>query len=263
MMLNTTLNNQIHEITSTRNTQSHSVKFISNEPASNRCSANKSSLDKALADKQISAKPKFNFAIQVAGVEDKQRSEIEQFIKQGFFKSYQAKISVTMPHLFALCNGTYKAALGIRSGKHDLFIEQYLSGTIEQQNLFAKNSIDRKDIVEIGHLFSNTPRFTLPLFMITAVSLFYLNYKYLVFSGTEKVVNLIAKSGVNCSHLCDAHVSKIEMSTDEWGRYYDTKPKVIAVSLSDVIALIGQHPTYQTMFQSLDKQIAQTCQQLR
>jgi hypothetical protein len=99
--------------------------------------------------------------------------------------------------------------------------------------------------------------------MITAVSLFYLNYKYMVFSGTEKVVNLIAKSGVNCSHLCDAHLNKIQTSVDDWGRYYDTNPKVIAVSLLDVIALIDQHPTYQSMFQSLDKQVAQTCQQLR
>jgi hypothetical protein len=258
MMINTISNNQVHEITSSQCIQAYPKNFISSEPVSNNYSSRKYAVNN-----HILAKSKFNFAIQVAGVEDKQRSEIEQFIKQGFFKSYQAKISVTMPHLFALCNGTYKAALGIRSGKHDLFIEQYLSGTIEQQTLFEKNSIDRKDIVEIGHLFSNTPRFTLPLFMITAVSLFYLNYKYLVFSGTEKVVNLIAKSGVNCSLICDAHVSKIQMSTDEWGRYYDTKPKVIAVSLLDVIALIGQHPTYQTMFQSLDKQIAQTCQQLR
>jgi Na+/H+ antiporter NhaC len=121
----------------------------------------------------------------------------------------------------------------------------------------------RKDIVEIGHLFSNNQRFTIPLFMITAVSLFYMNYKYMVFSGTEKVINLMSKSGVNCTHLCDANENKIESSTDEWGSYYSTNPKVIAVSLSDVIALIGQNSKYQKMFQSLDKQIAQTCQQLR
>lgn len=63
--------------------------------------------------------------------------------------------------------------------------------------------------------------------------------------------------------LCDAQQNNIHTSTDEWGSYYVTKPKVIAVSLSDVTALIGKNPTYQVMFQSLDKQIAQTCQQLR
>jgi len=145
-----------------------------------------------------------------------------------------------MPHLLALCNGTYKAALGIRNGQDELFIEQYLAGAIEQQSVFVRNNIERKNIVEIGHLFSNTQRFTLPLFMITAVSLFYLNYKYMVFSGTEKVVNLMATSGVYCTHLGDARQNKIQTSTDEWGSYYATNPKVIVVSLSDVIALIGQ-----------------------
>jgi len=241
-----------HEITTTKKYQDYSSYYNSNGLSSN----------KLTSSNNTQRKNKFNFDIQVAALAGEQRSEIEQFIKQGFLKSYQAKVSVTMPHLLALCNGTYKAALGIRSGQDDLFIEQYLSGAIEQQSVFVKNNIERKDIVEIGHLFSNTQRFTIPLFMITAVSLFYMNYKYMVFSGTEKVINIIAKSGVHCSHLCDASLNKINTSTDEWGSYYSANPKVIAVSLLDVIALIGQHPTYQKMFQSLDKQIAQTCQQL-
>lgn len=252
-MLNTISSNQSHEITSTERVQVYSTKSSENGMLSNKKTSNKNPLGKTT----------FNFDIQVAGLKSEQRNEIEQFIKKGFSKSYQAKVSVTMPHLLALCNGTYKAALGIRSGNDDLFIEQYISGVIEQQPLFVENNITRKDIVEIGHLFSNNQRFTIPLFMITAVSLFYMNYKYMVFSGTEKVINLMAKSGVHCTHLCDAHENKIKSSIDEWGSYYTTNPQVIAVSLLDVIALIGQHPTYQEMFQSLDKQIAHTCQQLR
>jgi hypothetical protein len=250
-MLNIISSNESHEITAKY--QACSTKSLSHEVLSTKHTSNKKLLGKA----------KFNFNIQVAVLGSEQRNEIDQFIKQGFSKSYQAKVSVTMPHLLALCNGTYKAALGIRSGEDDLFIEQYLSDSIEQQSVFVKNNINRKNIVEIGHLYSNNQRFTLPLFMITAVSLFYMNYKYMVFSGTEKVINLISKSGVHCTHLCDAQEIKIEKSSDEWGCYYATNPKVIAVSLLDVIALIGQHPMYQEMFQSLDKQIAQTCQQLR
>jgi hypothetical protein len=244
-MLNTTSNNQSREITST--------EPIFHGILSNKLTSTKPSLDKTT----------FNFDIQVVAMESIQRNEIEHFIKQGFLKNYQAKISVTMPHLLSLCNGKYKAALGIRRGKDNLFIEQYISGGIEQQPVFVENNITRRDIVEIGHLFSNNQRFTIPLFMITAVSLFYMNYKYMVFSGTEKVINLMEKSGVHCTHLCDAHENKIESVADEWGSYYSTNPKVIAVSLLDVIALIGRNSTYQKMFQLLNKQIAQTCQQLR
>ncbi|MBA6328520.1 thermostable hemolysin [Colwellia sp. MB02u-6] len=266
-MLNTISSHQVHEITSTEKYQDYSVDLTSPEPLSNKTtpkpySPSTHSASAHLTSNNSLVKQKFNFDIQVAALGSKQRSEIEQFIKQGFFKSYQAKVSVTMPHLLALCNGTYKAALGIRSGQDNLFIEQYLFGAIEQQPVFVKNNINRKDIVEIGHLFSNNQGFTLPLFMITAVSLFYLNYKYMVFSGTEKVVDLMAKSGVHCTHLGDAYQNKIQTSTDNWGSYYATNPKVIAVSLSNVIALIGRLPRYQAMFKSLDKQIAQTCQQL-
>lgn len=95
-----------------------SLELLSNKTTPKPYSPSNSSL----------VKQNFNFDIQVAALGSKQRSEIEQFIKQDFLKSYQAKVSVTMPHFLTLCNGTYKAALGIRSGQEDLFIEQYLFG---------------------------------------------------------------------------------------------------------------------------------------
>lgn len=204
-----------------------------------------------------------NFDIQLAPIGSKSRNEIEAFIKQGFAKAYDAKISITTPHLLALSNGNYKAALGIRSGHEKLFLEQYLSGRIEQQAVFVEHDIKRQDIVEISHLFSNAKRFTIPLFMVTAVSLFYINYKYLVFSGTEKVIKLIGNTGVSNTLIGKADQNRIAIPTDDWGSYYNTNPKIIAVSLSEVMSLITKHPLYTKMFQSLDGQIAKICQQLR
>jgi len=204
-----------------------------------------------------------NFDIQLAPIDSKNRNEIEIFIKQGFAKAYDAKISITTPHLLALSNGNYKAALGIRSGHDKLFLEQYLSGSIEQQSVFKDHNIKRQDIVEISHLFSNAKRFTIPLFMVTAVSLFYLNYSHLVFSGTEKVIKLISNAGVPNTLIGNADQNKIATSTDDWGSYYSTNPKIITVSLSEVMSLITRQPLYTKMFQSLDGQIAKICQQLR
>ncbi|OUR60704.1 hypothetical protein A9Q74_12075 [Colwellia sp. 39_35_sub15_T18] len=206
---------------------------------------------------------KLNFDIQLAPVGSKHRNEIEAFIKQGFAKAYGAKISITTPHLLALSNGNYKAALGIRSGHDELFVEQYLSGVIEQQAVFVDNKVKRQEIVEFSHLFSNAKRFTIPLFMVTAVSLFCLNYKYLVFSGTEKVLKLLDKAGVQNTFIGNADHHKIQASTDDWGSYYSTNPQIMAVSLLEVMSLIAKHPLYTKMFQSLDSQIGQICQQLR
>jgi hypothetical protein len=214
-------------------------------------------------DKGRLIEKQLNFDIQLASAGSKNRNEIEAFIKQGFTKAYNAKISITTPHLLALSNGNYKAALGIRSGHDKLFLEQYLSGTIEQQDFFVEHNIKRLDIVEISHLFSNAKRFTIPLFMVTAVSLFYLNYKYLVFSGTEKVIKLICNAGVSKILIGKADHNKIATSTDDWGSYYSTNPQIIAVSLSEVMSLITKQPLYTKMFQSLNGQIAKICQQLR
>jgi len=230
------------------------INFNSNKQAQVKTLLNR---DKgSLIEKQL------NFDIQLASIGSNNRNEIETFIKQGFVKAYGAHVSITTPHLLALSDGNYKAAIGIRSGHDKLFLEQYLSKAIEQQTIFIENKIQRHDIVELSHLFSNAKRFTIPLFMVTAVSLFFLNYKYLVFSGTEKVIKLITKSGVNTTYIGDAQQHKIKDSTDDWGSYYHTNPKIIVVSLLEVMSLITKHPLYTKMFQSLDGQIAKICQQL-
>jgi len=204
-----------------------------------------------------------NFDIQLAELGSVHRNDIEAFIRKGFYNTYQAKVSISTPHLLALSNGNYKAALGIRNGHDDLFIEQYLSTPIEQQSIFGLNKVKREDIVELSHLFSNAKRFTIPLFMVTAVSLFCLNYKYLVFSGTQQVIDLITHSGVPTTFISNAEQHKIQNSTDDWGSYYSTNPKIIAVSLLEVMSLISKQPLYTKMFQALDDQIANICKQLR
>jgi len=203
-----------------------------------------------------------NFDIQLASKGSKHRDEIEAFIKQGFAKAYDAKISISTPYLLALSNGNFKAALGIRCGREDLFLEQYFTETIEQQAFFKDNNVKREDIVEFSHLFSNAKRFTIPLFMVTAVALFCRNHKYLVFSGNEKVVKLLDNAGVSTTFIGHADPKKIQTSTDDWGSYYSSKPKIMAVSLAEVMSVIDKHPLYTKMFQALEGQIAKICQQL-
>ncbi len=208
-----------------------------------------------------SIEKKSPFDIQLTPLGGRKRNDIEAFIKQGFAKAYDAKISITAPYLLSLSNGNFKAALGFRPGQDNLFLEQYLSSTIEQQGVFIENNVKRQEIVEVSHLFSNAKRFTIPLFMVTAVSLFYLNYKYMVFSGTETVVNLIANTGVPVTFICNAEQDKIQTSNDDWGSYYSSNPKIVSVSLAEVMSVIAKHPKYSKMFQSLEGQIAKVCQQ--
>lgn len=190
------------------------------------------------------------------------RKNAENFIKQGFKKAYGANIAITMPQILTVKNGNFKAALGIRNAQSVLFIEQYLSTPIEENISPSVQKISRSEIVEIGSLYSNAHRFTLPLFLVTAVSLFYQHYQYLTFAGTSHVLNILQKAEVSYSIICDAKKSALTPSTDNWGSYYDTNPKVVVVALSSVINAIDKQPKYQKLFASLETKIAAVCKQM-
>jgi hypothetical protein len=190
------------------------------------------------------------------------RAEVEAFIKHGFQKSYEANIPITMPFLLSVSEGKLKAALGIRSASSQLFIEQYLDVPINELDLFKSQQVQRGDIVEIGSLYSNSNRFTVPLFLVTAISLFCLGFKYMTFAGTSKVIGIISKAGIKCDYICDANAELLNESDDEWGSYYETSPKVVAVSLSDVTQVVDSHSYYHKLFQGLANEIAKTCKNL-
>jgi len=197
------------------------------------------------------------FSWQCAG-----RKEVEAFIKYGFQKAYAAKIEVSMPFLLAVNNGKLKAALGMRSARSKLFIEQYLPCPIELHSEFINKNISRRQIAEIGHLYSNARKFTIPLFLVTAVSLFYLDFKYMVFSGTERVLEIVAQAGIEMTYLSAANPAMLDSSDDDWGSYYETNPQVVLVSLSSVMTAIDSQPIYEALFKQLDKKIVKVCGQL-
>lgn len=203
-----------------------------------------------------------SFAMEVFTLNSAGRKEAEDFIKQGFKKSYSANIDITMPQILTIKNGNFKAALGIRSAQSPLFIEQYLKTPIEQNIPFSGQQVTRDEIVEIGNLYSNANRFTVPLFLVTAVSLFYKNYQYLAFAGTSKVLTILSKAGIEFSYLCEAKKSALIPSSDDWGSYYDTNPKVVVIALSSVISAIDKQVKYQKLFESLEQKIACVCDQL-
>jgi len=187
------------------------------------------------------------------------RDKVEAFIKAGFMKTFGANISVTMPFLLSVSEGKLKAALGIRPATSGLFIEQYLDKPIERLSFFLSHHANREDIVEIGNLYSNSNRFTIPLFLVTAVSLFCLNFRFMAFSGTNKVIDLINKAGIDYEYICEATPGQLENSIDEWGSYYETKPIVVVVSLAQVMQVIEANAFYGKLFKGLSQKIYHVC----
>ncbi|MGQ8364565.1 thermostable hemolysin [Glaciecola sp. 1036] len=205
---------------------------------------------------------KFAFDIALHLANEIGRDRVEDFIKQGFKKAYGAEVNVSMPWLLSISKGDLKAALGIRPATSTLFIEQYIDVPIEQAISVLAPDVNRHQIAEIGHLYSNSNRFTIPLFMVTAISLLCNNYEYMVFSATEHVLSLITRAGINCSQIAKADVSKLTPPVDNWGSYYDTNPVVVAVSLYDVVQAISNDKGLASVFADLDEKIARTTEKL-
>jgi len=227
--------------------------------------ATKGTATKGTAQKRVVHKSIFNML--ACDQHHELRPVVDDFIAKGFKSHYQASISVSMPYLIALQQGQLKAALGVRSARDTLFTQQYLDSPIV--DILAKlekgvfqHSIEAHQVAEIGHLYSNAKMFTLPLMLVTAVTLHMQGFRYMVFTGTEHLIQLIEKTGVDVHLLANANQARLIDSTQDWGTYYDTQPKVAAISLSQVLQVIDSDLKLNDMFQALATQIAKVAHQL-
>jgi hypothetical protein len=183
------------------------------------------------------------------------RYTAESFIKAGFAKAYAADIDVSMPTIIALQKAQFKAALGVRSAQQALFVEQYLSRPIEKELALASIMAKRNEIVEIGHLYSNTSSFTLSLLIVTALVLRKQGYQSMVFTATSQLANLFQKFGLKPTFLAEADPAKLSASKQNWGTYYATSPKVMVLQLDEVESLIQSDRLFKRMADSLQAQI--------
>ncbi len=192
------------------------------------------------------------------------RGEIEGFVKQGFARAHDAKVQHFLPVLLALQTDQIQAAVGIRGGQSQLYIEQYfdrpMQSVLASKGLFANN--DR--IAEIGNLHSRSHKHTLSILMASALALCMAGYQYVLFTGTERVVALLRAQGVPLTYLCDANPVRLsEAELAQWGNYYQTQPKVMALSLVDSMVAMFSDPKLQSMIAVFAPQLKSIWQQVR
>ncbi|KUM53679.1 hypothetical protein AR688_18595 [Rheinheimera sp. EpRS3] len=169
-----------------------------------------------------------------------QRSSLQQFIQQGFATNYQAKVQHFMPNLLGVSrNGQWQAVLGLRSAaKTPLFIEQYLPDAVEQLLANHGLSAERRQLIEIGHLYASNRQSLLQLFVLMAYALDQLNYRYLLCAATTQVRDILSRHGIELTELAEAKADALGEQAASWGTYYDTNPKVCVMDLAAVTRLI-------------------------
>ena len=164
------------------------------------------------------------------GVGGTGRERVESYIANKFRAEYAANVTAFAPLLLSMsCNGELSAAVGIRPAKSSaLFIEQYLDDNVEQ---FIQSPdgepVNREDIVEIGNLVATWKGASQLMFLVLGVALYEAGYRWLTFSATDKVERITRKFPFPLQVLCDSDPQRLGDRADEWGRYYETSPKVI------------------------------------
>jgi len=172
---------------------------------------------------------------------DARRARIEAFVQQAFARRHAAHVRSFMPTLLALegRGGRVCGVVGFRNASAEpLFLERYLARPVEAE-LSARTGrrIERDGIVEVGNLASLSCRAAFHLVAILPRVLMERGNRWIVFTATSAVRGILEKFSAPTIDLASASRECID-KPDEWGRYYDSDPRVMAGYLPDGIGLV-------------------------
>ncbi len=203
----------------------------------------------------LSPKPVFELSSQNAT----NRIEIERYIADKFESSYDAYIHDFMPYLLSMrCLGLISGATGMRPALgSQLFLEQYLDDSIEaEMGKVLQQAIPRESVVEIGNLSATKTGASQIIFLVFTAMLYKAGYQWIVFSATRSLLTKLNKLGFQTHFIGMADPSRLQTSTlDEWGRYYQAGPVVVAGSLENAMEIIQQRPLFRKVMKLYQSRI--------
>lgn len=172
---------------------------------------------------------------------DPQRAELEVFVKQAFESRHSARVCSFMPTLMALRNdkGNICSVAGFRSAADQpLFLERYLDEPIERAIANAtQRDVSRSLIVEVGNLAGMNCRSAMRLVLSLPRMLLERGQRWIVFTATDTVRELLANYHAPLIDLAPAVANRVQGLGDDWGRYYETNPRIMVGYLPDGLKL--------------------------
>ena len=196
-----------------------------------RADSSSASIDRSIARRQT-----VNTLVRFSET-DAGRAAVEAFIATEFAKHFNARVSEFMPTLAALYSesGEMKAAVGYRpAAASSLFLEVYTSAPIEEV-LYRQAGIrvPRAEIVEVGGLACRGGRAAMEMVKALAPVLIESGFSWVVFTGADTVRNVFQRLDLRTVALCIANKSLLGERWQEWGRYYDHNPVVMAGRIAE------------------------------
>ncbi len=167
---------------------------------------------------------------------DKRRTEMEQYIADAYARVFGAALTRFYPSLVALHDREHRVlgAAGARSAADQpLFIEHYLPGRIEGLIAARAGPVCRDQVVEIGNLSISNVAVTYLFLAMLGEWLQAYDVQWLVFSLTSPLRRMLCRAGVPMIDLAPATLELAPVDGNDWGRYYDLKPRVTAVPAAE------------------------------
>ena len=173
------------------------------------------------------------------------RGAAEAFIARVFAERYAARVNAFAPDLMLLEQaGEVRAAAGWRgAGGQRLFLENYLDRPAEVLiSRLAGHPVARDKVVEVGHLASARPGGGSDMILTLADRLHGLGYEWVIFTATRQLIGIFTKLGLPPLALASADPARLGAAAAEWGRYYDTRPIVVAGRIRQALDVAGRRP---------------------
>jgi len=173
------------------------------------------------------------YQLHLASPGSARRAALEQFVRQRFEQQHGARIRHFMPCLFSLENqaGQLLGAVGVRSaGSGPLFLERYLDEPIQNAigARLGHTEPGRDELVEVGNLAADSPGAARLLIVALTDLLVALGFRWVTFTGTATLLNSFQRLGLAPIALGEADPARMGEELADWGRYYDSRPWVMA-----------------------------------
>ena len=180
----------------------------------------------------------------ICGPDHTDRDEFETFIRQGFQRKHGASVRSFMPFLLGLRDaaGELVGVAGYRpANAQPLYLEQYLPDPIECV-IAARNPalrVRRSEVAEVGNFACRAFPTAMDLIGLLTKFLLARQHRWVVFTATRTVRDIMRHLGVTLTELAPADKSRVAMTRDDWGSYYSTDPRVMLGNIPAHRGLLG------------------------
>jgi hypothetical protein len=197
--------------------------------------------------------------------DSEKRLLVEAYVHDKFNESYAANVQHFLPYFLTLkCNDNICSVVGFRLAESGpLYLEKYLQHPIEQEiGMRFNTAIQRESVIEIGNLVSTWRGSSQLLFILLTDLLMRINREWVVFTATKDVEHLLQKMHFTLIPLGEASKNMLGDEKDQWGSYYQDKPRLILGHIPSAMSRLKQSALMNSPMSLFSNRIAELADDL-